>query len=553
MSETHPHGVEKKSEWFFTLGVVVALAAIAGFFYWWGGRDREFNQRKAALFFDQLSRVTDARKNQSGVELFVSYSKEADTTERLLDSDLDHDQWLKVAQQRAEAICKLVSMGDTARAPDLVALCDELAKYGDPRAVEIGQCAKCALDFETQYLVCKHKRLIAEMIELATDPASGEPGKVLADAILEHQETDWRMSKFTPTVQELAKALPRGNPLSRRLETFLGQLIDIEYAMDEGAKPQEFQEWLTNIQDLVSQYPTNTEVCQAILDRHDRLTQLDCFDEAKQLLEVAITAYSDTVPPDSQNGAEFVDRRSASEIELDQWKSRVRDNPAESESVVQPIVDGAKDLEQRQLNSPGIVERFIDVADLMEQSQQYESLSKFRDQLAVVFAKNGSAAARFESYCAASSKRAALVGKPFSLPSAIAAGRTIDPAIFHERATAVVFWSSTDPASIDMVSQLDHLFMRHKERGFGLIGINVDVDLDAVRAQVDQQVEWTLVIAAGLDGTGNNPLAVEYGIETTPYLILVDSDGNVVDVALSVHDMWERAGKVMPSLVVRRR
>lgn len=550
MKEPAAKSTNVKSEMRLLLGIVIGLAAIAGFFYWWGNNDQGFAERKAALLLNQLTRVTDERPSQTGMSLFVSYCKEADTTARLLDSALDPETYLQVARQRVNAMCTLVSMGAVDRAPELADLCTKLKNSGDSRAREIGHCAQCSLDFERQYVLCKHKMIVEEIVKLASDESNGEAGQKLAARIRDHQKKDWKVGVVVPEFKELAEDLPQGNQLTPNLDRYLSQLLDIEDSLENVESLPEFTDWIDQAQGLVAQYPDNVDICRSIVRSYDRLADLQCYDEARQLLDAAMEGYEKSASGGVDGEVEaLVDRRAASEIQLDRWKDLVHNNPDSAAKLIEPMVEGAQQLQSQQLVSKGIVDRYIEVVDALEQTQQYDTLSKVRESLLPVFASNAIVADRFQNYCAASSKRAALVGKPFALPSQLAAGAEMDADIFKDRVTAVVFWAADDPVSFEMLQKLDRLYTEHKDVGFSLLAINIDQDLTLVRTMLQQQVpEWGVVVATGPDATGNNPLAVEYGIHTAPYLILVDTQGMVVDVALTVRDMWDRASELLPDL-----
>jgi hypothetical protein len=331
----------------------------------------------------------------------------------------------------------------------------------------------------------------------------------------------------------------------------MSHLIEVESLLTTESDQPKFDGWVVGAQDLVKQYPTSGEICRVMLDRHDRLTRAECYEEAKQLLEAVITSYGEHVPPDGRDGAEFADRYAVSEIQLDRWPTMIRDNPTGSAALVEPILVGARKLEQEQRVTHDVVDQFIGVAEMMEYTHQYESLNKMRDELAKIFTSDTDPSQRFQEYCSASSRRVASVGKAFSLPSPIAIGQAIDPAIFENRVTAVVFWSAADPGSIETMEKLDVLYTSNKKKPFRVMAINVDRDLDRARALIAKQtVDWTLIVASGLDATGSNPLAVEYGIRATPYMLLVDGKGIVVGTGLDLRELWTRAQKLVPELTL---
>lgn len=542
------------SEVVLLVGVIIGLACVGGFFWLLGKRDNGFAERKQQVLFDQLTRITDTRSGKTGLELYASYSKEAQTTGRLLTSGLEKEEWLRVSDQHASSLLALVSMGAIDQMPTLVRLNERLKGDADPRAREIGDRSQWLLDFERQYALCRHREIVGEIVKSADAEANGEPGNKLAERIRASQATDWRITRNLSELKDLLDDLPRDNSLKSTFDRFLGQLIEIETTFEGEKHVPKFAEWVEETGKLIERYPDNAKIADSIVKIYDRLSELRCYPEAEQLLTTAMVKYGSNVAPEVQASlVQLTDRQSAAEIQLDRWTSLIRTNPDDSPELVSPMIEGARKLQADKKVTRGIVERYIDVLDALEDSQQYESLSKARTELLPIFTSHDHAGQHFASYCAANSKRAALVGKPFVLPTNLAVGGDLDPSLFKDKMTAVVFWTADQQRSFEMLGQLDQLFTEHKGAGFHLLAINVDPDPSPIRAALTSLPEWSLIIASGPDATGANPLAVEYGIHSTPYLVLVDTEGVVMAVSLTVREMWDLATEKMPSLSVNER
>lgn len=551
MKAIDPAASGRNAEVLLLLGIVIGLVAIAGFFWFWGRRDTGFAQRKKDVLLNQLTRVTDSRVGKTGLELYASYEKEADTTSRLLGSGLDTDQWVEVAEKRAMSLLNLIAMGSTDRIPTLLQLNEDLRNHADVRAQTVGKTSQWLLEFERQYVLCRHREIVGEIIASADTEENGESGDKLAARIRELQAADWQIAGAISELKDLLRELPKDNELRSNFDRFVSQLIEIETTYAGETSIPKYEDWIVTTRQLIDQYPDNAKIAEAIVRTYDRLKNLQCYDEANLLLAVAIEEYGGELHANvAESLAQLADRQSAAEIKLDRWSSMIRSNPQKSSQIVTPMVEGARKLIADKKVTSGIVDRYIHVLDTLEDSQQYESLAKARAELLPIFTTHEREGERFANYCAANSKRAALVGKPFALPSQMAIGQQLDPEIFKDRMTAVIFWVADEEPSFEMLGELDQLFTRHKGAGFNLLAINVDSDPQAVRDSLNFDPEWTMVVATGTDATGANPLAVEYGIRGTPYLVLVDSEGIVVDVSLTVRQMWAMAQERMPSLAV---
>lgn len=538
------------SEFVTLLSIAGGVAAVAGVLYWWGSRDAAFERRKSALLQDQLSKLVADRNSQSGMQLFVSYTQEAETTRRLLDCSLDKATWLRIAQQHTNAICKLVSMGNVACAAELTGWCDTIQADADPQKRALVQSAECALEFERQYLFCKQKMLVLDLLELADHETCGDIGKKIAALIRQHQKSDWRITVLVPKLQQLGNQLPQGSKLAPRLSWLISKIVEVESAVPVDLPYSPFDAWIRQAQLLVANDPQNVDICRGIIQHHDRLAELRCFDEAQQLLDVALNTYrSETKPDLKPHVDQLIDRAAVAQIGLDRWNDLVQKDPTQSAQIIEPFKTGAQQLSDQRLVSPGVMSRFVELSSALEHKQQYESLSKFRSAMLENVTTDSATQKRLKTYCAASSKRVALVGHPFVLPHGMAVAQPLDPGLLKDRVTAVLFWSSHDSNLLSQLRHLDKLYTTHHQSGFGFLAINTDTDLEQAQFIVSQATPtWPIAVAAGLDATGSNPLAVEYGIEQTPYLILVDQQGIVVDVALSTRDMWSRATELQPRL-----
>jgi thiol-disulfide isomerase/thioredoxin len=104
----------------------------------------------------------------------------------------------------------------------------------------------------------------------------------------------------------------------------------------------------------------------------------------------------------------------------------------------------------------------------------------------------------------------------------------------------VVFWASWCLPSSAEVDALDGVYQTYKDRGFRVVGINVDT-LDGGRPKleivlpnvrrflVEHNVRWPNLI----NGTGTNDYAKAYGIIDIPSNVLIGRDGTVIHLDLS--------------------
>ncbi len=87
------------------------------------------------------------------------------------------------------------------------------------------------------------------------------------------------------------------------------------------------------------------------------------------------------------------------------------------------------------------------------------------------------------------------------------------------------------------------LYDELKDKGFDVVGVSLDQDLDAVRDFVaEKKTPW-----ANLIGEETQGLAERYGVRAIPTLMLIDAEGNVIAVSHKVSELAPQAKKMVES------
>lgn len=127
------------------------------------------------------------------------------------------------------------------------------------------------------------------------------------------------------------------------------------------------------------------------------------------------------------------------------------------------------------------------------------------------------------------------VGKVLPLVGATLDGRAFNLAAFKGRVVAIHYWATwCEPCKQDM-QQLKALLAKYGERGFSVVGINLDNEKPAAATYIAQtKLPWAhLFETGGLDSR----LATELGVFTLPTMILVDEQGKVVNRSLHIGEL----------------
>lgn len=135
-------------------------------------------------------------------------------------------------------------------------------------------------------------------------------------------------------------------------------------------------------------------------------------------------------------------------------------------------------------------------------------------------------------------RRMDLKGKPLTLSGPDPAGRQINVANLKGRVVLVVFWATWSTQFVADVPVLRGLYELYHDRGFEIVGVNLDQQpADVTNFTKQNRIVWPSIYQpGGLDA----PLAQQFGLVTVPTMILVDRNGQVLSNGLSINDLKEK-------------
>jgi peroxiredoxin len=161
-------------------------------------------------------------------------------------------------------------------------------------------------------------------------------------------------------------------------------------------------------------------------------------------------------------------------------------------------------------------------------------------QLAIANRSDPAVKAHFEKRLA----RIDMIGKPAPLiEGKDVDGKPVRLADFRGKVVLVDFWATWCPPCVASVPTLRQLAREFKDRGFAILGVNLD-DLarsesgqpgaaaepasgDLRRFLVSQRVGWTNLVGPGADAA-----AKAFGVEEIPAGFLIDREGKIIHVEL---------------------
>lgn len=132
-------------------------------------------------------------------------------------------------------------------------------------------------------------------------------------------------------------------------------------------------------------------------------------------------------------------------------------------------------------------------------------------------------------------RRMDLKGKPLTLAGPDPAGRQINVANLNGRVVAVVFWATWSNQFVADVPVLRALYEQYGDRGFEIVGVNLDQQPAIVSDFTKKsRITWPNIYQpGGLDA----PLAQQYGLVSVPTIFLVGRDGRVISNGLTINDL----------------
>ncbi|MEE2908099.1 MAG: thioredoxin-like domain-containing protein [Planctomycetota bacterium] len=225
--------------------------------------------------------------------------------------------------------------------------------------------------------------------------------------------------------------------------------------------------------------------------------------------EVAAGAYAEYLSsyPDQQRSSLAMTRHVQSLIRSDQ--------PAKA-IIVAESYKSKPAAEQRQL---AVIDALLLQGNVSEAKGQLQTL--------IDMAENNPRAGRMIEMLEAKKQQLELIGKPLASFSVKAwnTGKQIDPGTFRGHVLLLEFWATWCRPCMAQMPHLVQLYQRLHDRGFDILGIDLDQDVSRLKAVTESMgITWPQFN----DGRKwDNAMAVSFDVRRIPFTILVDRIGIV--------------------------
>lgn len=329
------------------------------------------------------------------------------------------------------------------------------------------------------------------------------------------------------------------------------------YAPRADLKPLELVEFLDKMLDKPRSIQSRPGFSDAIVMAADRLmASAEATDKYKL---IAINAKIDVLHRKALDGDDKADDQLAALVEslgsderpavvkavrfLRLERKAVKTDSSEEGEIVKVLAEvkeycGQEKLEARHLRLASNTVRLIN------KLENADTREKHFAEFGALFGKSGDKTlARYGKKLATppEAKESDLVGKPIELAGRTLSGDEFQWAKYRGKVVLVDFWATWCGPCIREMPNVRALHEKYAARGFDIVGVSLDQDLDALAEfNNEHKLPWET-----LAGEETQELAKRYGVRGIPTMMLIDKEGKVVAVAHRVDELASKLEQLL--------
>ncbi|MEM9364627.1 MAG: TlpA disulfide reductase family protein [Planctomycetota bacterium] len=395
--------------------------------------------------------------------------------------------------------------------------------------------------------------VIAYENAVAMFETEGESGQMMVGTLVRIGDT-WKLVEL-PVLSE------PGDPIAQTSGTFFtpGEMAAANMAGAGGdlAKTQEMVDLLEKIDSQLSQAQKASDIARLNASRADvverLITAADSADKRdlwiRQLVDtVSVAVQSNQYPAGLDRLKSFAAKLGRNDQALRAYTEftiigteYVARNTSEK--------DFAKTQEWWLTSLNDFADRFPDALETAQAKLQLALSKEFEDKESEALKLYRDVATQFPGTEAAkkaagAARRLDSIGKVVDLQGATLDGKAFKLSALRGRPVVLHYWATwCEPCKQDM-KLLKVLQTRYKRTGIQIIGVNIDSSRNSVRDFLrSSPLPWVQLFEEG--GLEASPLALQFGVQTLPTIMLVDQRGRMVQHNVRAAELDDEIGKLV--------